>query len=410
MFRRQFSSACKLNSYSSSSFKTSLKQQPPDPILSLKTEYEKDLRGEKIYLGVGELMGDDGKQPKFTSVINAERQLWPNGVTEKQYTPILGRPRFHNMFLNRLIQLGFPERIMQRSVCAVTPGGTGALALANRLISLMGPSNKKVWIPSMTWPNHVKIFNTESRYDYLNEAMTTDGLAERVKNCPTSSGDYILLHACCHNPTGVDVDMSELAKLALVIKVKGLTPIIDAAYIGLATSVSSDVRRLLPFYELFGDKMFVCFSFSKNMGLYGQRVGLLTVMCKEAEKDIVSSNLALEARGLWSNPPNIGALIAETVLSNDDMFDEWVRDVDRWALCLKQKRALLASRLTFPSPHIVDGNGLFTVVKMDTQKCADVKKNNGVYMVNIGSHSRLNVCAITERNVGRITDTINNLD
>lgn len=393
-----------------------LTSQPPDPILSLKGEFERDERPNKVYLGVGELLEDNGTQPKFKAVEEAESLLWSNGITEKKYAPILGSPRLHKIFTHRLADENMMFGSPDSSVYVTTPGGTGALALSAHLYHKMNlnwerppvKNRPTIWLPDSTWPNHPNIFVRSGQLGYYPYGKVTTGESvDMISKLDIKKGDMILIHASCHNPTGVDYSYDEFVRLASFLKSKEVVPIIDAAYIGLANSVHCDLNRLRPFYQLFSDGLFVCYSFSKNMGLYGQRTGLLHICCPPDEKNTISSNLAISVRSLWSNPPVTGALIAETVFGQDELYHSWCQEVNMWAEKLRVKRMMLASRLKGTTDHMVNGNGLFTYVDLDKQRNEELKKKHGVYLVNMGSRSRLNICAINQRNVDVVANAIN---
>lgn len=394
-----------------------LKRVSADPILGLKQEFIKDGRPtDKLhYLGVGEIVNDDGTLRSFQAVQIAEQQVLKanRGYTPKSYLPISGSAEFRQNLLQRISQettVDF-DTLEKHSVVVTTAGGTGALRAAREMIRVIDHANEKestVWIPDSSWPNHYKIFDRNDTYQYLDEQKSTARICEQVANdTRIKPDDYFLIQACCHNPTGIEISYLDMMQLGIILKSKGVTPIIDAAYIGLANGMREDMKMLELFYKLFPTNLMVCGSFSKNIGLYGQRTGYLHIFCPNKSVEATSGNLNGVIRTIWSNPPVVGAKIAETVFGNNDLYEQWRKEVNSVAQLMNSKRQMLASRLNCSTKHILEGRGLFTTVPLGPEQNTLLKQKYGVYTVPMKSDSRLNICALNERNISYITDAIN---
>jgi aspartate/tyrosine/aromatic aminotransferase len=385
-----------------------LQPMPADAILGLIAEHRDDPRPEKIDLGVGVYRTAAGETPVLNTVKKAERLLLESQTT-KTYIGTAGSPTF-----NAAMQaLTFGDSASDdRLVTIQAPGGSGSLRVAAGML-LRARDQATVWVSEPTWANHVPLLGgagldlkPHPYYDTSRHSINIDAMLEALRSAP--QGDIVLLHACCHNPSGLDPDKEEWLAIADVIVERGLLPFIDMAYQGFARSVEED-----PFIirELAGRvaEMIVSNSCSKNFGLYRDRVGSLTFLARDAAtRDVVSSQVNNYVRTLYSVPPDHGAAVVGMILQDDDMRTEWVAEVDEMRNRLARMRALLNDALVQKVPghdfsHLVRANGMFCFLGINEQQVARLKKDYGIYMV--GS-SRINVAGITEQNVSYLSDAI----
>ena len=385
-----------------------LQPMPADAILGLIAEHRDDPRPEKIDLGVGVYRTAAGETPVLDTVKKAERLLLESQTT-KTYIGTAGSPTF-----NAAMQaLTFGDSASDdRLVTIQAPGGSGSLRVAAGML-LRARDEATVWVSEPTWANHVPLLGgagldlkPHPYYDTSRHSINIDAMLEALRSAP--KGDVVLLHACCHNPSGLDPDKEEWLAIADVIVERELLPFIDMAYQGFARSVEED-----PFIirELAGRvaEMIVSNSCSKNFGLYRDRVGSLTFLARDAAtRDVVSSQVNNYVRTLYSVPPDHGAAVVGMILQDDNMRTEWVAEVDEMRNRLARMRALLNDALVQKVPghdfsHLVRANGMFCFLGINEQQVERLKKDYGIYMV--GS-SRINVAGITEQNVGYLSDAI----
>ena len=385
-----------------------LQPMPADAILGLIAEHRDDQRPEKIDLGVGVYRTAAGETPVLDTVKKAERLLLESQTT-KTYIGTAGSPTF-----NAAMQaFTFGDSASDdRLVTIQAPGGSGSLRVAAGML-LRARDEATVWVSEPTWANHVPLLGgagldlkPHPYYDTSRHSINIDAMLEALRSAP--KGDVVLLHACCHNPSGLDPDKEEWLAIADVIVERELLPFIDMAYQGFARSVEED-----PFIirELAGRvaEMIVSNSCSKNFGLYRDRVGSLTFLARDAAtRDVVSSQVNNYVRTLYSVPPDHGAAVVGMILQDDNMRTEWVAEVDEMRNRLARMRALLNDALAQKVPdhdfsHLVRANGMFCFLGIDPKQVERLKKDFGIYMV--GS-SRINVAGITEQNVEYLSDAI----
>ena len=302
----------------------SISTAPPDAILGLTEAFKKDPNSDKINLSVGVYKDPSGVTPVLRCVKQAEQRL-VDGEATKGYLGIDGLPEY-NQHVHRLV---FGDLVPEDRVAVMqTPGGTGALRVAADLIAdQLKPA--RVWLSNPTWANHGAVFTaagvaTES-YAYLNSDKTGldfDAMIQQLSDGPRS-GDVVLLHACCHNPTGVDPTAEQWQQVASVIRERGALPLIDFAYQGFGDGLSEDAAGLHTILNEC-DEAIVASSFSKNFGLYSERVGALSVVTKtSAEASATLSQLKRLVRTNYSNPPRHGGAIVATVLEDADLTETW---------------------------------------------------------------------------------------
>lgn len=380
----------------------------PDAILRLIAEHKADSRDNKIDLGVGVYMTPEGNTPVMDVVKEAERRIVETEET-KSYIGIAGNPSFNSAM--QALTFG-ASAIDDRLLTFDGPGGSGCLRVAAGLISRAKP-DAKVWVGDPTWANHVPLLggaglelHTHPYYDAGTNSLRIDDILDALR--AANKGDVVLLHACCHNPTGMDPTDEEWRQIAEVIVERELLPFIDMAYQGFAAGLEEDafiVRHLAGKVP----EMIVSNSCSKNFGLYRERVGSLSVLCESpASREVVKSNLDNIVRTIYSMPPDHGAAIVSIILHDDALKARWSDEVAVMRNRLRGNRGLLQDALANKAPghdfsHLTRAAGMFTFLGITTEQVQALKKDYAIYMV--GS-SRINVAGITEANVEYLAESI----
>ncbi|TET52189.1 MAG: aspartate/tyrosine/aromatic aminotransferase, partial [Anaerolineales bacterium] len=307
-----------------------LEAAPPDPILDLKETFKADDNPDKVNLTVGVYQDEGGTTPIFRSVKLAEARMLED-ETSKAYLKIEGGDEYAAAVQELVFGAGHEVVTSERAVTAHTPGGTGALRVGADFLKRIRPS-ARVWVSDPTWPNHPNVFkaaglegDTYPYYDVDTRALAADAMLGALKEIP--AGDVVLLHGCCHNPTGVDPTPELWQTIAGVISERGLLPFVDLAYQGLGDGLREDTGGVLALCEP-GQEMLIANSFSKNFGLYMERVGALTLVAssKDAAR-LALSHIKKCIRANYSNPPGHGAAIVTKVLEDPDLRSAWEAEV-----------------------------------------------------------------------------------
>ena len=385
-----------------------LQAAPADAILGLITEHKNDPRPEKIDLGVGVFRTAEGETPVLDVVKQAEQHILDTQES-KAYIGTAGDPEF-----NAAMQaLTFGDSgDAQRLATIQAPGGSGSLRVAAGLILRARP-NATVWVSDPTWGNHIPLLGgaglTLEPYPYYDtgtHALRIDAMLDALAKIPR--GDLVLLHACCHNPSGMDPTEDEWRAIADVIVERDLVPFVDMAYQGFAHSLAEDafiVRHLADRVP----EMLVANSCSKNFGLYRDRVGSLSFLAPdEATRDIVYSQVNNVVRTIYSVPPDHGAVVVARILNDKELKAAWRVELAEMRGRLREMRVLLNDALKEKAPghdfsHLVRARGMFCFLGISEDQVKRLKKEFGVYMV--GS-SRLNTAGITAHNVEYLADAI----
>ncbi|MEC9415967.1 MAG: amino acid aminotransferase [Pseudomonadota bacterium] len=385
---------------------------PPDSILSLIAEYKNDDRADKIDLGVGVFRDSSGQTPIMSVIKEAEAYLIKNQKS-KAYIGLAGDENFNSGMQN--LMLGDSSLSDERLFTIQTAGGSNSLRMATELIKLSS-RDITIWMSEPTWNNHLPILNSagaqSKQYPYYNNIdnkLNFEGMIECLEGIP--SGDVILLHACCHNPTGMDPTLNQWKEIVEVIVKRNLIPFIDCAYQGLANGLEEDAIAIRLMAESV-DELIISSSCSKNFGLYRDRVGALTVLSKDADSSINARSNALRiARTMCSMPPDHGAAAVSYILSNDELYNKWIIELDAVRERLKGMRIQLQKALAERTDkvdfsHIVIANGMFSYLGVTPEQVQRLKEDYGIYMEGSG---RINVAGITEANVSYFADSVASL-
>ncbi len=387
-----------------------LKKLPADPILGLSVKFKADSQPNKIDLGAGIYKDAVGNTPVL-SCVKAAEQFRVNNEESKAYLGSTGSPLFNNK-ITELI-LGEHKVIAENRIRTVsTPGGTGALRVAGEFIKKCIPG-ATIWVSNPTWANHKGVFEaaglivkTYPYYDYENNCLDFDGMLNALKNIPNE--DAVLLHACCHNPSGMDLNKEQWQQTADVAKQVGFMPVVDMAYQGFGQDLDSDAYGLRLMAESV-EQMIICSSCSKNFGLYRERIGACSIIgSSEIAADIISSVLLSVVRVAYSMPPAHGAAIVETILSSDELTSQWHVELKEMRDRINNMRQLLVNKLaengvTRDFSFITRQNGMFSFLGIDKEQVQRLQDDYSIYIV--GS-SRISLAGISTDNVDYLTKSI----
>ncbi len=386
---------------------------PPDPILGIGDAFAKDPNPGKINLSVGVYKDAAGKTPVLPCVKEAEKRILATEAS-KGYMPIDGSPAY-----NAAVQalLFGDHEIVQSKRCATshTPGGTGGLRVAADYLR-KNHGRLTIWISDPTWANHEAIFQSAGHlvktYPYFDGAtngLKFEAMIEALG--AISAGDVVLLHGCCHNPTGVDPTIDQWKLIAQTITDRGGLPLVDFAYQGFATGVREDAACL----SILLDKcpeMIVVSSFSKNFGLYNERTGAVTIVAADAATaEKVLSQVKIVIRSNYSNPPAHGGLIVTAILTDPALHAKWIDEVKQMRDRIHKMRTLFVESLNHRgvklapagNDFITKQNGMFSFSNLNKDQVKALKENFSIYIVGSG---RINVAGMTESNMRPLCDAI----
>ncbi|MGF1859865.1 amino acid aminotransferase [Photobacterium profundum] len=377
---------------------------PADPILGLTDEFKNDARPEKINLGVGIYKDESGNTPVLATVKKAEAILLEKETT-KSYLGIPGTAEY-GLAVQQLL-FGANATIIsdKRAQTAQAPGGTGALRVAAEFIKRQ-LGDVKVWISNPTWANHIGVFAAAgletASYSYYNaETKDIDFDAALAELANANEGDIVLLHGCCHNPTGIDPVEAQWHQLAALCVEKKLLPMFDFAYQGFAVGVEEDAQGLRIFAEQCSE-LLVASSFSKNFGLYNERVGAFTLVGTTAEQAATAfSQVKSIARVIYSNPPAHGAAIVTQILNDEALRNEWEQEVADMRDRIQEMRTLFVQTLKdcgvdADFSFIERQNGMFSFSGLNKDQVNRLKEEFGIYIVGSG---RISVAGMTKNNM-----------
>ena len=384
---------------------------PPDPILGLTETFKADVRPEKINLGVGVFKDANGATPVLASVKLAETLILEKEHS-KDYLAISGAPEF-GAHIDRLL-FGDDSSL---TACGLTqtaqvPGGTAALRVACDLVRRLNPA-ACAWASDPTWVNHINVFRTAGLeiksypyYDFDARSVAFERMRDALNAVPP--GDLVLLHACCHNPSGMDPTLEQWSELAALAAERKFLTLFDCAYQGFGLGLDHDVAAIRVFAQA-GLEFLVASSYSKNFGLYNERVGGLTVVA--TTQDAVAktfSQIKALIRANYSNPPHHGAAIVQTILSNRDLAELWKTELTAMRTRIHEMRLLFAETMArTDSPvdfsFITRQLGMFSFLGLTREQVLALREQHAIYIVE---SSRINVAGMTPDNMPRICRAI----
>lgn len=390
----------------------SLSMAPPDAILGLGEAFKKDPNPRKINLSVGVFKDAAGNTPVLACVKEAEKRLLDAEKT-KNYLSIEGLPDYGRLVRELLFGGGHEIIAANRAVTAQVPGGTGGLRVAADFLGGKFPG-KKIWLSQPTWPNHPNIFKaaglTVDTYPYIDAAgqgLDFDKMVAVMEKM--SRGDVICLHACCHNPTGVDPTPEQWKTIGDLVQSRGLLPLVDFAYQGFGDGLQEDARGLLELARP-GQELLVCSSFSKNFGLYSERVGALTLVAQTAEAaEAALSHIRTAIRVNYSNPPQHGAAVVSTVLGDPALRKQWEEELAAMRNRIHQMRGLFVEKMKARGAKrdfsfLARQKGMFSYSGLTPVQVDELKNKYAIYIVVSGG--RINVAGMTESNMDALCDAI----
>lgn len=398
---------------------------PPDPLFGLKARYVADPRKEKVDLGIGAYRDNNGKPWILPAVRKAERELLDSEGYNHEYLSISGYESF--LTESAKVILGSDSVAIQdsRLVSQQSLSGTGALHLAGALLKQFYAGNQTVYLSKPTWANHNQIFSslglkveTYPYWDAQKKKLDIEGYLKAIETAPR--GSIFVLHACAHNPTGLDPTHEEWEKILAAIAANDHLPLFDSAYQGFASgNLDKDawaIRKAIGL-ESFKTPILICQSFAKNVGMYGERVGALhTVLpgnepreTTDALKRAIKSQLNKLTRSEISNPPAYGAKVVATILSNPDLRIQWEEDLITMSSRIQKMRKELRLRLeALETPgtweHITNQTGMFSFTGLNPDMVSRLEKTHGVYLVSSG---RASVAGLNDSNVEQVANAFN---
>ncbi len=388
-----------------------LSQIPADPILGLMAKFRQDPHSQKIDLGVGVYKDEVGHTPILACVKQAEQHRIDHEET-KVYIGPTGSQSFNQLIAELALGQDHPAIEANRVRTLSTPGGTGSLRVAADFIKRINP-NSTIWVSAPTWANHIGLFETAGievktypYYDYQTKSLKFDEMLTALAQI--SADDVVLLHACCHNPSGMDLTTEQWDKVIEVTQQQGFTPLIDMAYQGFGDSIELDaygVRQMAAKV----DDMILCSSCSKNFGLYRERIGACSIFAKNSQAaDITYSVLLYVVRCIYSMPPAHGAAIVETILGSNELKQQWLEELKVMRNRINGNRNMLVNKLiekgvTQDFSFIAQQKGMFSFLGITPEQVALLQQQYSIYMVD---SSRISIAGITESNVDYLAESI----
>jgi len=372
-----------------------LKEQPVDGIMMVGKMYRADPRDTKVDLGVGVYKDATGLTPIMRAVKSAEQQLWEKQDT-KVYTGLIGDPAFGDAMIKLVLGDAVPRDTV---AAAATPGGTGAVRQAFELIKMARP-DARVFVSDPTWPNHLSILDylgierVPYRYfDSETRGVDFDGLIADLKTA--RKGDVVLLHGCCHNPTGANLNSAEWDAVIAVLHETGAVPMIDIAYQGFGDGLEADgaaTRKVAASVP----ECLIAASCSKNFGIYRERTGVLMMVASGAAQAVNQGTLSFLNRQNFSFPPDHGARLVTMILNDDDLRADWMAELEevrtsmlglRTSLAAELQRLSGSDRFGFLAQH----RGMFSRLGTSPEKVTELREKHGIYMVG---DSRMNIAGL----------------
>ncbi len=384
---------------------------PRDPILGITEAFNADQNPNKVNLGVGVYYDDNGKVPLLDCVQKAEAKL-AEKATPRTYLPIEGLAAYDKAVQELVFGADSAVIKEKRAITAQAIGGTGALKLGADFLKRFAP-NAQVWISDPSWENHRALFesagftvNNYPYYDVATRGVNFAGMLGALKSMP--SGSIVVLHACCHNPTGADLSDAQWGEVIQVVTQRGLIPFLDMAYQGFGDGIAEDGKVVGMFVQA-GGPLFVSNSFSKSFSLYGERVGALSIVAVSAEEaSRVLSQLKRVIRTNYSNPPTHGGQVVATALSTPELRKIWEEELAGMRVRIRETRQSFVQKLKEKAPNhnfdfVVKQRGMFSYSGLTKAQVERLQKEFSVYAVDTG---RICVAALNSKNIDRVVDAI----
>ena len=385
-----------------------LQQQPPDKILALMTAFKEDPRDQKLDLGVGVYKDPTGITPIMRSIKLAEKKWWEI-ESSKSYVGLAGDPAFSDAIISLVLGNSIPRNFI---ASAATPGGTGAVRQGFELFKVANPG-VRVFVSDPTWPNHISIlqylnipFETYRYFDNETRGVDFDSMVSDLSRA--KAGDVILLHGCCHNPTGANLDKQQWKIIVDLLNKNGATPMIDLAYQGFGDGLEEDVYATRLIAESVPETV-IASSCSKNFGIYRERAGLLMLVSQDSSKrNINQSMLAYLNRQNYSFPPDHGSRLVSIVLNDKDLRSDWMSELEDIRNSLLNLRVQLSNELQKISgsdrfSFIASHRGMFSRLGSTPSQVEKMRTEFGIYMV---SDSRFNVAGLNSETVPALAKAI----
>jgi len=387
-----------------------IEEAPLDPILGTTLLYNADTDARKINLGVGAYRGEQGKPFVLDVVREAEEEMLSElGIKiDKEYSTIDGPAELKTLTQKLCLGPDSPAFREGRVASVQALSGTGALRVISEFVKTHLPSEThEIWCSEPTWGNHISIFKSAGLqvhmypyWDGKNKCLDFDGMIAALKTA--KPGSLVLLHACAHNPTGVDPSQDQWKQIAAVMKDRQLVPLMDSAYQGYASGNLDEDAWAVRFFESSGFEFFLCQSFAKNLGLYGERIGMLHVICGHPEHaKKVLSQLKLVVRPMYSSPPRHGAHLVMKILGNEARYKRWQVELKAMADRIDQVRKLMRQGLESKGTpgtwaHITDQIGMFSFTGLSPQQCERLTKEHHIYLLKSG---RISMAGLNKSNM-----------
>jgi aromatic-amino-acid transaminase len=395
-----------MNAPHSPSILAGVPMAPSDPILGVTEAYVADPSPRKVNLGVGVYYDDNGKIPLLECVRHAESERLKTSP-HRGYLPIDGLAAYDNAV--QALVFGKEDKAI---VTVQALGGTGGLKIGADFLKRLDP-NAAVWISEPSWENHRQLFeaagftvNAYPYYDPKTRGLDFAGMQRALNALP--AGAIVVLHACCHNPTGVDLSHEQWGTVLEVVRSRGLVPFLDLAYQGFAEGLEADAYPARLFAEA-TSPVFLSSSFSKSFSLYGERVGALSVVTASAEEAVrVLSNLKRVVRTIYSNPPTHGSEIVATVLTNPQLRALWDRELGAMRERIKAMRKRLVDNIQSRLPgadfgFVLKQRGMFSYSGLTREQVQRLREEHSIYAIDTG---RICVAALNSKNVDYVADAI----
>ena len=388
-----------------------LQQLPADPILGLMTAFREDSNPNKIDLGVGVYKTEQGHTPVLTSVKEAERELLELEQT-KLYIGPAGAAEFGQSIETLIFGINHPALTANRVATIQTPGGCGALRVAAELAKKSNP-NATIWVSDPTWGNHIPLLGdaglhiqTYPYYDKTSHGVNFEAMLQTLKQA--KKGDLVLLHGCCHNPSGADLSQAQWRSITQLANEQGFTPFIDIAYQGFGSGMDEDAYGVRLMAEQLPE-LIIASSCSKNFGIYRERVGSVLIVSENNQQaQACASQLSRIVRGIYSMPPSHGAAVVAHILQTDQLRQQWLDEVEGMRARISSLRGQLLEQLqskgvTNDFNFITQQSGMFSFLDISAEQVKRLRDEYSIYMTG---DSRINVAGINSQNIDYFSSAI----